>query len=95
MITGLPCGGRACDQRLRTGKSVLYVAPERKGDQVGYRFVYDEARPESVSAHYQVDAAIQRFARPVCYQDMPVDLLPEELRDENSALPRLVDGARA
>lgn len=38
-------------------------------------------------------AALQRFARPVCFQDVPAALLPEELRDENPrGLLRLVDG---
>jgi len=39
--------------------------------------------------------AIRRFLRPVCYQDIPGELLPEELRNETSGLPRLVDGVRA
>jgi len=39
-------------------------------------------------------AAILRFLRPVCYQDLPASLLPVELQDENSlGLPRLVDGS--
>ena len=38
-------------------------------------------------------AAIQRFLRPVCYQNLPHLLLPSELQDENSlGLMRLVDG---
>lgn len=37
--------------------------------------------------------AIARFLRPVCYQDMPDALLPEDLRDANPrGLGRLVDG---
>ncbi|GIW86593.1 MAG: 2,5-dioxovalerate dehydrogenase [Isosphaeraceae bacterium] len=37
--------------------------------------------------------AIRRFARPVCYQDAPEPLLPEELRENNPrGLVRLVDG---
>lgn len=37
--------------------------------------------------------AIQRFLRPVCYQDLPDWLLPEALQDANpQALWRLVDG---
>ena len=37
--------------------------------------------------------AIRRFARPVCYQDFPGFLLPEELQDKNPAgIWRLVDG---
>jgi NADP-dependent aldehyde dehydrogenase len=38
-------------------------------------------------------AAIQRFARPICYQDAPQTLLPPELRDDNPrGVWRLIDG---
>jgi NADP-dependent aldehyde dehydrogenase len=37
--------------------------------------------------------AIERFLRPVCYQDLPQALLPEALRDGETPLRRLVDGA--
>jgi NADP-dependent aldehyde dehydrogenase len=37
--------------------------------------------------------AIYRFVRPVCYQDFPQSLLPDELKDENPlGIMRLVDG---
>jgi 2,5-dioxopentanoate dehydrogenase len=36
--------------------------------------------------------AIDRFLRPVCYQDIPADLLPAELKDETLTLRRLVNG---
>ncbi|HEX5788655.1 MAG TPA: aldehyde dehydrogenase (NADP(+)) [Woeseiaceae bacterium] len=36
--------------------------------------------------------AIERFLRPVCYQDVPQELLPPELRDDAADLPRRVDG---
>lgn len=40
-------------------------------------------------------AAIYRFARPVCFQGFPRELLPAELRDENPLkLLRLVNGQR-
>ncbi|QNN65133.1 aldehyde dehydrogenase (NADP(+)) [Sphingomonas rhizophila] len=40
-------------------------------------------------------AAMERFLRPVCYQNLPADLLPEAVRDENAwNLPRTVDMAR-
>jgi len=40
-------------------------------------------------------AAIYRFLRPVCYQDIPQALLPEALRDGNPlAISRLLDGVR-
>ncbi len=38
-------------------------------------------------------AAIERFVRPICYQDAPAALLPAELRDDNPAgILRLVNG---
>ncbi|MEM9456072.1 MAG: aldehyde dehydrogenase (NADP(+)) [Myxococcota bacterium] len=38
-------------------------------------------------------AAIDRFLRPMCWQNTPQDRLPEELRDGNPAgIPRLVNG---
>lgn len=38
-------------------------------------------------------AALQRFVRPVCYQDFPPELLPEPLRNANPhGLWRLIDG---
>jgi NADP-dependent aldehyde dehydrogenase len=47
-----------------------------------------DTRSTSVGA-----SAIERFLRPVCYQDVPADLLPEALRDENPlGLARMVDG---
>ncbi len=37
--------------------------------------------------------AIERFQRPVCYQDVPAELLPEALRDDNPwQLIRRIDG---
>ncbi|QTF92105.1 aldehyde dehydrogenase (NADP(+)) [Halomonas sp. BM-2019] len=40
-------------------------------------------------------AAIQRFLRPVCYQNLPTGLLPEALKDDNPlGVSRLVDGRR-
>lgn len=47
-----------------------------------------DARATSVGT-----AAIERFLRPVCYQDLPPELLPEALQDANPLkLRRLVDG---
>jgi NADP-dependent aldehyde dehydrogenase len=47
-----------------------------------------DSRTTSVGA-----TAIERFLRPVCYQDVPAELLPEALRDDNPlGLARLVDG---
>ena len=38
--------------------------------------------------------AIERFLRPVCYQDIPGALLPDALRDGDGRFERLVDGVR-
>ncbi|MFC0326755.1 aldehyde dehydrogenase family protein, partial [Halomonas organivorans] len=49
-----------------------------------------DARTTSVGS-----AAIHRFLRPVCYQNLPQGLLPEAIRDGNPAgVRRLVDGKR-
>jgi NADP-dependent aldehyde dehydrogenase len=37
--------------------------------------------------------AIERFLRPVCYQDMPEELLPAELRGDGSGRPHRFDGS--
>jgi NADP-dependent aldehyde dehydrogenase len=37
--------------------------------------------------------AIERFMRPVCYQNLPADLLPADFFDDN--VPRLIDGKSA
>jgi len=48
-----------------------------------------DSRSTSVGA-----TAIDRFLRPVCYQNVPADLLPDALADHNPLrLARLVDGA--
>jgi NADP-dependent aldehyde dehydrogenase len=46
-----------------------------------------DARTTSVGGR-----AISRFARPVCFQDTPENLLPEELRSGTAGLRRMVDG---
>lgn len=39
--------------------------------------------------------AIKRFARPLCYQDFPDALLPDELKHDNTlGIWRMVDGER-
>jgi NADP-dependent aldehyde dehydrogenase len=47
-----------------------------------------DSRSTSVGSY-----AIKRFARPIAFQDMPSELLPEALRDENPlGLMRLING---
>ncbi|PPG02309.1 aldehyde dehydrogenase (NADP(+)) [Pseudoclavibacter sp. RFBI5] len=65
------------------------------GVEVGYSMVHggpypatSDARSTSVGA-----LAIERFLRPVAYQDVPDALLPEALRDANEwGVPRMVEG---
>jgi NADP-dependent aldehyde dehydrogenase len=65
------------------------------GVEVGHAMVHggpfpatSDSRTTSVGT-----LAIERFQRPVCYQDLPADLLPEALRDDNPwELTRRVDG---
>jgi 2,5-dioxopentanoate dehydrogenase len=67
------------------------------GVEVGHAMVHGGPFPStSDSRSTSVGSlAIRRFLRPVCYQDLPADLLPQELNDEApSRLPRLVDGVR-
>jgi ABC-2 type transport system permease protein len=46
-----------CRQRLRIGKTALYVVPRADS----YRYVYDPARPESLLARARVEVAVQRL----------------------------------
>jgi len=40
-------------------------------------------------------AALERFVRPVCFQDFPADLLPPALQEGNPlGIERLVEGVR-
>jgi NADP-dependent aldehyde dehydrogenase len=65
------------------------------GVEVGYAMQHGgpypsttDSRSTSVGAH-----AIKRFARPIAFQDMPQDLLPQAIRDGNPlGIMRLVNG---
>jgi ABC transporter DrrB family efflux protein len=46
-----------CRQRLRFGKTVLYVVSAADG----FHYVFDPTRPESVAGRYQVDDLVQRW----------------------------------
>ena len=86
----LPILERKCGRILANGWPT--------GVEVGHAMVHggpfpatSDSRTTSVGS-----LAIRRFLRPVCYQDLGPDLLPEELRDNAPLkLPRLLDGARA
>jgi NADP-dependent aldehyde dehydrogenase len=65
------------------------------GVEVSYAMVHGGPYPAtSDSRSTSVGAmAIERFLRPVCYQDLPAALLPQALADDNPLLLwRLRDG---
>ncbi len=65
------------------------------GVEVSYAMVHGGPSPSTSDSRVtSVGAmAIERFLRPVCYQDFPADLLPEELQDAGlDSHVRLVNG---
>ncbi len=65
------------------------------GVEVGHAMVHGGPFPATTDARATSvgSLAIDRFLRPVCYQDLPEALLPESLRDGNPlGLPRRVEG---
>ncbi len=65
------------------------------GVEVGHAMVHGGPFPAtSASRTTSVGSlAIERFLRPVCYQDLPAALLPAALRDDNPlGVPRRLDG---
>jgi alpha-ketoglutaric semialdehyde dehydrogenase len=77
----------------KVGRIVVNGFPT--GVELSYAMVHggpfpstSDGRTTSVGA-----LAIERFLRPVCYQDMPSNLLPVALKDGNpSRVPRLIEG---
>ena len=66
------------------------------GVEVSYAMVHGGPFPATSNPRVtSVGAtAIERFLRPVCYQDMPQEFLPEALKDGNPlSIVRLRDGA--
>lgn len=77
----------------RAGRILINGFPT--GVEVSYAMVHGGPYPAtSNDRHTSVGAtAIDRFLRPVCYQNFPAELLPEELSDQNPQhLWRLKDG---
>ncbi|MGO1395163.1 MAG: aldehyde dehydrogenase (NADP(+)) [Halomonas sp.] len=67
------------------------------GVEVGHAMVHGGPYPATSDSRTTSvgSAAIYRFLRPVCYQDLPAGLLPEALQDGNPCnVSRLVDGKR-
>ncbi|MCE7055077.1 aldehyde dehydrogenase (NADP(+)) [Algoriphagus sp. AGSA1] len=73
----------------------LLFAGVPTGVEVGYAMQHGGPYPSTTdSRSTSVGAsAIKRFARPIAFQDMPADLLPDELKDENPlGIVRQVNG---
>lgn len=65
------------------------------GVEVGYAMQHGGPYPSTTDSRFtSVGAyAIKRFARPIAFQDMPHELLPDALREENPlGIWRMVDG---
>ena len=65
------------------------------GVEVGHAMVHGGPYPATTDSRTTSvgTTAIDRFLRPVCYQDFPQSLLPLELQDDNvTGILRLVDG---
>jgi NADP-dependent aldehyde dehydrogenase len=65
------------------------------GVEVAHAMVHGGPHPATSNCRYTSvgSLAINRFLRPVCYQNLPASLLPTELRDGADG-PRLLDGRR-
>ena len=77
----------------RAGRVVIGGYPT--GVEVGHAMVHGGPYPATTDSRSTSvgTAAIERFVRPVCYQDFPQSLLPLELQDDNvTGILRLVDG---
>lgn len=77
----------------RAGRLLVNGYPT--GVEVAHAMVHGGPYPATTDARSTSvgTRAIERFVRPVSFQNLPPDLLPEALRDDNPlGLPRLVDG---
>jgi NADP-dependent aldehyde dehydrogenase len=77
----------------RAGRIIVNGFPT--GVEVCYAMVHGGPSPATSDSRVTSVGAmsIERFLRPVCYQDFPAALLPESLQDENPLhLTRLVEG---
>lgn len=77
----------------RAGRLVFNQFPT--GVEVGHAMIHGGPYPATTDSRFTSvgAAAIRRFVRPVCYQNFPDDVLPEEIRIDNPLrIHRLVDG---
>ncbi|MGW0635005.1 aldehyde dehydrogenase (NADP(+)) [Nocardia salmonicida] len=75
----------------RAGRIVFDGFPT--GVAVSWAQTHGGPWPSTNSLHTSVGAtAIRRFIRPITYQDAPTAVLPDELRDDFTGIPRRIDG---
>jgi NADP-dependent aldehyde dehydrogenase len=75
----------------RAGRLVFNGYPT--GVRVSWAQHHGGPWPATNSQHTSVGVtAVRRFLRPFVWQDAPEALLPEELRDDYTEIPRRVDG---
>nr|WP_296775826.1 aldehyde dehydrogenase (NADP(+)) [Rhodococcus sp. (in: high G+C Gram-positive bacteria)] len=77
--------------RPHAGRIIFNAFPT--GVAVSWAQTHGGPWPSTNSLHTSVGAtAIRRFLRPVTFQDAPQSVLPTELRDAYSVIPRRIDG---
>ncbi|KIM14586.1 hypothetical protein QV65_30915 [Rhodococcus erythropolis] len=75
----------------RAGRIVFNGFPT--GVAVSWAQTHGGPWPASNSTHSSVGAtAIRRFVRPITFQNAPQHILPVELRDNYTSIPRRIDG---
>ena len=83
----------AVSQALRTRAGRLVYDAYPTGVAVSWAQHHGGPWPSTNSQHTSVGtSAIRRFLRPVTWQGAPAELLPEELTDGFTGIPRRVDG---
>jgi NADP-dependent aldehyde dehydrogenase len=83
----------AVSQELRSRAGRLVYDAYPTGVAVSWAQHHGGPWPSTNSQHTSVGTtAIRRFLRPVTWQGAPVEVLPEELRDDYQGIPRRIDG---
>ena len=98
---------QATDEDLKNYTELIFILQQKTGRlivngfptgvEVCHSMVHGGPFPATTDCHFTSvgTAAIYRFTRPVCYQNFPDHMLPEELKNNNPLqIWRLVDGVR-
>ncbi|HJX72071.1 MAG TPA: aldehyde dehydrogenase family protein, partial [Bacteroidales bacterium] len=98
---------QATDEDLKNYAELIFILQQKTGRlivngfptgvEVCHSMVHGGPFPATTDCHFTSvgTAAIYRFTRPVCYQNFPDHMLPEELKNNNPLqIWRLVDGVR-